>query len=171
MKGLNSGSRILALDVHPQSYGYAVLETPANLLDWGVRRGYRPRESKRPPSMQGGLRTLLEIWRPSLVVVSEPSRHWTVRTRKRWADLLKEVRRLRIPVRRLTTWAVRNAFDERRRLTKYLIASMLVMQFPFLAATLPPPRKIWKSEDYRMGIFGAVALAIAGCGPKHGGNH
>ena len=88
-RALRPGARILALDLHPQRYGYAVLETPANLLDWGVRRGCRPRESKRPASMQRGLRTLLEIWRPSLVVVSEPSRHWTVRIRKRWADLLK----------------------------------------------------------------------------------
>jgi hypothetical protein len=42
------------------------------------------------------------------------------------------------------------------------MAPMLVRQFPFLASTLPPPRKIYQSEDYRMGIFAAAALALAG---------
>ena len=101
------------------------------------------------------------------MVVSEPSKRWTLRIRKRWAELLKEVRCFRIPVRRVAKRAVRNAFGQRKRITKYMIACMLVLQFPFLAATLPPPRKTWKSEDYRMGILGAVALAISVRGPKH----
>jgi hypothetical protein len=30
-----------------------------------------------------------------------------------------------------------------------------------LAAKLPPKRKCWESEDYRMSIFDAVALGVA----------
>jgi hypothetical protein len=41
---------------------------------------------------------------------------------------------------------------------------MLVRQFPFLASTLPPLRKMWQSDDYRMGMFAAAALAVAASG-------
>jgi len=29
-------TRILALDLHPHSFGYVVVESPSRLLDWGV---------------------------------------------------------------------------------------------------------------------------------------
>ena len=32
---------------------------------------------------------------------------------------------------------------------------------PELAAKLPPKRKIWQSEDYRMSIFDAAAVGVA----------
>jgi len=56
-------------------------------------------------------------------------------------------------------------------MTKYAMASMLVRQFPFLAAMLPPKRRIWESEDYRMHIFAAVALALATSSQLHTTNH
>jgi len=38
---------------------------------------------------------------------------------------------------------------------------MLAKQFPDeLASRLPPKRKTWESEDSRMDIFDAVALAV-----------
>jgi hypothetical protein len=37
----------------------------------------------------------------------------------------------------------------------------LAKQFPKLASRLPPKRKIWQSEDYRMGIFDAAAVGVA----------
>ena len=41
------------------------------------------------------------------------------------------------------------------------MAEMIAMQFPDeLASRLPPKRKPWKSEDARMDIFDAVALAV-----------
>ena len=44
---------------------------------------------------------------------------------------------------------------------KYEVASVLAKQFPALASRLPPKRKIWQSEDYRMGIFDAAAVGVA----------
>ena len=158
---LRPGARILALDLHPQRYGYAVLEAPANLLDWGVRRRYRKHEPSRNSSMHKSLQSLLEMWRPSLVLIKEPSTHRTARREKRLASLIDTVRRCRIPTRSLTDHEVRSIFGPGSSMTKYVMASMLVRQFPFLASTLPPPRKIYQSEDYRMNMFAAVALALA----------
>jgi len=44
---------------------------------------------------------------------------------------------------------------------KYEVASVLAKQFPALASRLPHKRKIWQSEDYRMGIFDAAAVGVA----------
>jgi hypothetical protein len=45
--------------------------------------------------------------------------------------------------------------------TKHDVAKVLAQKFPEeLGDRLPPKRKPWMSEDYRMDIFGAVALGI-----------
>jgi hypothetical protein len=46
-------------------------------------------------------------------------------------------------------------------LNKYEVASALARQFPDLALRLPPKRKCWQSEHYRMGIFDAAAVGVA----------
>lgn len=165
MKTLPSGARILALDLHPQRFGYAVLETPADLLDWGIRRHYRKHGRFSDLSMCVRLRSLLQIWRPSLAVVKELSGYRAARTKMRQAGLFREIRRCRIPIWRVTERDVQSVLDS-STLTKYATACILVQQFPFLASTLPPQRKIWASEDYRMGIFAAVRLALAGSGRR-----
>jgi len=44
--------------------------------------------------------------------------------------------------------------------TKYEIAHQIARQIPDLVARLPRFRKPWMSEDHRMGIFDAAALAL-----------
>ena len=40
-------------------------------------------------------------------------------------------------------------------------ATAIAGQFPELLSLLPPKRKIWDSEDYRMKIFDAAAIGVA----------
>ena len=45
--------------------------------------------------------------------------------------------------------------------TKHQLAEMMAKRFPEqLGLQLPPRRRPWMSEDARMGIFNAVALAM-----------
>jgi hypothetical protein len=45
--------------------------------------------------------------------------------------------------------------------TKHLLAEIMAKRFPAqLGLQLPPKRKPWMSEDSRMSIFDAVALAL-----------
>ena len=49
--------------------------------------------------------------------------------------------------------------------TKQEMAEKLAKDFPDeLASRLPPKRRLWMSEDSRMDIFDAVALAVAAVG-------
>jgi hypothetical protein len=153
-------ARILALDVHPKRYGYAVLEMPADLLDWGVRRQYRKDAPRRLNWVRKGLRDLLDRWRPSLIVTKQLSKPATSRLKKTRASLVAEARRFGIPVRPVREAAILATFGGGRHVTKHDIAQMLVQRFSFLAFLRPPLRKIYESQDYRMSMFAAVALAL-----------
>jgi hypothetical protein len=64
-------------------------------------------------------------------------------------------------VKRVSKSAVKHAFAECPNQTKYEIAVAIGKRFPELAPRVPPFRKPWMSEDYRMSIFDAVALGLA----------
>jgi hypothetical protein len=44
--------------------------------------------------------------------------------------------------------------------SKYAIAEAIAKHLPAFERHLPPQRKPWMSEDSRMGIFNAAALAL-----------
>jgi hypothetical protein len=96
---------------------------------------------------------------PSAIVVQKDFFESKKKTGMRDA-LLKQAESHRIPIRFLTRRAVKNAFPDCNR-NKYTIAGALAKQLPELAPRLPGLRKIWKSEDYRISIFDAVALGVA----------
>jgi len=56
---------------------------------------------------------------------------------------------------------VRKAFATWNAQTKEEIALVIADRFPELALQLPPHRKCYMSEDLRMSIFDAAALAVA----------
>ena len=43
---------------------------------------------------------------------------------------------------------------------KQTLAEVIAKHVPAFARHVPPPRKPWKSEDARMGLFDAAALAL-----------
>src|SRR6266496_1818354 len=60
--------RILAIDLHPRSFGYVVIESPTKLLDWGVcscRRKGKPSDVL----IRRRLGPLLRLWKPTLLVI------------------------------------------------------------------------------------------------------
>ncbi|HET9410043.1 MAG TPA: hypothetical protein VFO39_22595 [Candidatus Sulfotelmatobacter sp.] len=66
----------------------------------------------------------------------------------------------RVPVRVISAKALRETFAGQNR-NKQEIASTVATRFPELLSILPPKRKPWQSEDYRMSIFDAAAVGIA----------
>ena len=74
-------------------------------------------------------------------------------------DISKLASKRKIKVRRFSRVKVKQAFSESGASNKYEIAVAIAGRFPELAPRLPRFRKPWMSEDYRMSIFDAVALA------------
>jgi hypothetical protein len=154
--------RVLALDLRPRSFGYVVFEGPDRLLDWGVRSFRRGVNAVRIPRAKK-LATLLEESMPSAVVLQKSWSH-AKNNQKRSKALdaaLRVAKKTGTAVRLVGSHAVIKAFGSQGHLTKYQVASAVAERFPELAVRLPPQRKPWQSEDYRMSIFDAAALGVA----------
>jgi hypothetical protein len=154
--------RVLAIDPITRGFGFAVLDGPKELVDWGVRA-----TKPSPKPIERALREvakLLEGYSPDRVVVEDCLRGGS-RLGKRSQRLIERVVRLAderdIPVRRIPRAGLRRAFSSEYARTKYQIALAIVRRFPELAVRLPPIRKPWMSEPAQMGVFDAVAFALA----------
>jgi len=153
----NSLTRILALDLHPRSFGYVVVENSSRLLDWGVS-SYRGKHDAANVLVCKRMRQLLDLWRPAALVLHNP-----VKKSQRPKDGLTEWIVAEAKSRRIIVRApVKNSADyQGKNLTKYENARRVAERFPVLTRALPPKRKAWESEHYRMSIFTAAALAMA----------
>jgi len=150
--------RVLALDVHPRSFGFVVFEGPNRILDLGIR-SFRPGVNAVKIPAAKKLLALLDEFTPSAVVIRKRLTSSTKKP-KLLSIIERQVRSRGIPVTFITPRDVNRAFVGFES-NKYQVASVLARQFPALASKLPPKRKCWQSEDYRMGIFDAAALGVA----------
>src|SRR5712664_3512248 len=108
MTDQNKERRVLALNVHPRSFGFVVFEGPNRMLDWGVRSFRTGANAVKIPAATKFL-TLLDEFRPSAVVIRE-----RVTGRKTKLKMLmtieRQARSRRIPVRRVSRGDVNRAF-------------------------------------------------------------
>lgn len=155
--------RVLAIDPTSQGFGFAVLEGPDRLVDWGVKhvrgeRNYRNRRCLEQVSR------LIAWYQPDVLAV-EHTGVKSCRRRSRARRLIEgfvglaSVQNLR--TRRVSRRKVQECFSRTVSATKYQIAQAIAQRFPELEYSLPPVRKPWMSEDERMGIFDAVTFGYA----------
>jgi hypothetical protein len=155
--------RILAIDPITRGFGFAVLDGPHCLIDWGLKGTSRWQEPRERWCLRQ-IAELIDVYRPDRVVVEDcfDRRSRRVQTSRRLIERICNVARLHgVSARRISRAGVHRAFPPERACTKYKIALAIAGRFPELAWRLPPIRKPWMSEDTRMGIFDAVALALA----------
>ena len=62
--------RVLALDVHPRSFGFIVFEGPNRILDWGTK-SFRPGVNAVQIPAAEKLLALFDEFTPSAVVIRE----------------------------------------------------------------------------------------------------
>ena len=152
-------NRTLAVDLASRGFGYAILDAKGRLVDWGFRR---VRGDKAAESMSR-IMDLLEWYAPE-ILVHEDCDATTSRRAPRIRALAREVRRMAkaVEVRVMSvSWQhVRAVFGRSARATKDQIAARVAHLYPIMSRHLPPKRKIWMSEDERMNMFDAVALAL-----------
>ena len=153
-------SLITAIYLNSRGFGFALFEGPTAPLDWGTVeiRGKEKREK-----LLARIDAVFARYRPDVVVLQDMSERGTHRLH-RISQLNETITERAVdygfPVRFFSRNDVRRCFGYLQAASKDTIASAIVKHIPALGRFLPPPRKLWKSEDARMGIFDAAALAL-----------
>jgi hypothetical protein len=147
--------RILALDLHPASFGYAVLEN-AELLDWGTRRCTS--DGSRMPL---GISRLMDVWDPTQIVVREgaPARQVASIKKRALKSGVKVVTIRRSLERKVFESSCANRFDR---------AVAIASRYAPLQARVPERRKLGYREPYQIRLFNAIATGLAHMQDKPG---
>lgn len=148
--------RVLALDLHPLSFGYAIFEGPRELLDWGIKSFRHGANAVKAP-FNVKLALLLDQYGPDVVVIKKPRTAALKRMARRIVALAQH---RMAPVRLMPGDSVRRAFPNNNQ-NKHQIATVIAERFPELSPRLRPKRKLWQSEKYSMSVFDAAAVGVA----------
>jgi hypothetical protein len=155
--------RILAIAPTSRGIGYAVLEN--TLVDWGVKSVKAG--DKNAHSIQK-VEEMIALYHPVVLVLQDLCAN-DARRSPRMQELGQQIVSMamarKLKVKLVTRAQVREGFFSDGGGTKQELAEILAERFSEeLGNRLPPKRKPWTSEDYRMGIFDALALGLAATG-------
>jgi Holliday junction resolvasome RuvABC endonuclease subunit len=159
MKTRDGDNHACTLAIAPSSrgFGFAVIEENGTLVDWGVKsvRGNKNARCRKKAE------ELIVHYRPELLVLEHHSSRRNKRILALSSLLAEAATRHKTRVQRVHRHRVYEAFGLDGKGTKHALAEILAGRYRLeLGPRLPPKRKPWMSEDYRMGIFDALALAL-----------
>jgi Holliday junction resolvasome RuvABC endonuclease subunit len=152
--------RILAIAPSSRGFGYAVIEGHKLLVDWGTRS---VTGDKNAGSLKE-VKKMIEHYNPQVMVVEntatkESRRSLRIKTLTKRLVAVAEKRNIKVGL--FSQEQVRGVFFGDAVGTKHALAEIIAGRFPEeLGFRLPPKRRTWMSEDSRMDIFDAVALAL-----------
>jgi len=153
--------RILAIAPSTRGFGFAVLEGQETLVDWGVNTVKKGDKNKQSLAK---VEKLIAHYQPGVLVLEDASAknsRRSPRIRKLSQQIIKMAANRKISVKLFSRDQVMKTFITDGHGTKHALAEILVKRFPEeLDLQLPLKRKPWMSEDSRMNIFDAVALAM-----------
>jgi hypothetical protein len=156
-KNLPTHPRILGLAPSPAGVGVAVIEGVNSLVGWDMKRVRKSSNSECMVKVEKAV----AYYQPQVIVMEDGSERAS-----RHRALIKRIvafagkRGVRVVV--LSRKQVRGIFFAEGLGSKDALAEILAERFPEeLGARLPRKRRTSMSEDHRMGMFEAVALALA----------
>jgi hypothetical protein len=154
-----TAKRVLAIDPFSRGVGFAVLEGPERLIDWGLRTTGRADNAKALRVID----KLIDRFRPDVLALED----WESAGSRRCGRVQTLLDRIaategpRVLVRLITRRQIRAIGPLPQTSTKRGRACFLAERFLELQPFLPPIRKPWMPEDDRMAIFDAVSFAVA----------
>lgn len=150
---------ILAIFPNNRGFGYACLEWPNVPVDYAVITANPLTNAKLVTHFS----TLLELLKPTVVLLRSAAEGQ--RCGKRNEKLLAEIAAMaeskNLKTYTYTREQIRYVFAQFGIESKYDIAKHIISEIPELEVYAPKKRKPWESENYTMGIFDAIALAVA----------
>jgi hypothetical protein len=160
MKSSSEQFRIFAVSLSSRGFGYSVMESNNHLVDYGNKVVGKDKNAWSLVHIA----KMITINRPNVLVPQSMKATGTPRASRikhlhRSVVLLAKKHEVRVVETSRTE--LRNTLLGSQDATKHEIATLLAERFPDeLESRLPPKRKAWASEDSRMDIFDAVALAV-----------
>lgn len=155
MGGRRIAVRILGLAATIRGFAYGLTEGPVCLVDVNIRR--RPAEKA---DVAKALASLLANSRPLFVAFGATKSKRGSREQMLDDALTDICRENDVMILRITNRQL-NALTTMPNPSKWDIAREVARQFPEIAHRLPKKPALWESEDDRIGIFQAIAVATA----------
>jgi hypothetical protein len=150
---------VLAIRPTPRGFAYAFFEAPLSPVDWGVSEVAGT--DKNPATLEAVARLCKRV-RPDTLVLEDRSHAVSkryARVRRLHSHLSTLAQEQDIQLAHYSRPAIRSAFHY-GMITRYEIAQAIAAFIPAFEDRLPPPRKLWKSEDPRLWLFDAASLAM-----------
>jgi len=123
---------VLAIDPSTRGFGFAVLEGPNRLIDWGVKETKKNKNTRTLTLIE----ELIDRYQPSVIVVEDYDGKGSRRCRRIQGlinDISKLASKKKIRVRSFSRVKVKQAFSESGASNKQEIAIAIANRFPELA--------------------------------------
>jgi hypothetical protein len=136
-------NRILAVEIRTDRLGYAVLETPERLVDFGAAW------FEVPGAARARIARVLRLCHPSLLVLRGGAMRYPRNLRKRRLVariVCDEAKKFEIPIARITEHEFAAYFARHSCRDKYDVATILAKWFPEVAWRLPKRPKFYDPE-------------------------
>jgi hypothetical protein len=160
MNDLQRYACVVAVYLNTRGFAFVVFESSLSPVDWGIRETRGPQKNSRCITK---IERIFDRYHPSVLILQDTSLEGTRRT-QRIRDLNEDIVELamirEIPACAYSRADVVSAFSEFGVESKHDLALVIAQHIPAFERHLPPPRKPWMSEDARMGLFDAAALAL-----------
>lgn len=153
--------RVMAIAPSTRGFGFVVLEGQETLVDWGAKSVKGDKNARSLMKAAG----LITHYQPDVLVLPNASSKNSRRS-SRIKELVQAIIDLsksrKIKVALFSPEQVKRYILAGGAGTKHTVAEIIAQRFEAeLGPILPPKRSLWKSEDRRMDIFEAAALALS----------
>jgi hypothetical protein len=151
--------RVLGIDPFARGVGYAVIEGPNSLVDWGVKSTMRADNQK---SMRI-VKALIARFKPEVLAIEDCQSTGSRRCARvqKLLDGIAAGGEGQVRVCPVSHTQLSLIGPHAQTNTKYSRACYLAERFPDLRAFVPPFRKAWMTESDHMAIFDALSFAVA----------
>jgi hypothetical protein len=151
---------VAAIYLNSRGFAFVLFEGPLAPRDWGA---VEARGKDKRARLLARIDGLLSRYKPDVLVLQNTSHNGTHRPhriRHLNEAVAETAERYGLQVLSFSRAEVREHFAYLGSVTKDTIAAAIAKRIPAFERFVPPPRKLWKSEDARMGIFDAAALVL-----------
>lgn len=155
----SNNETVLAIYPNFRGFGYAFLESPTEPRDCGIVT-IRPICNRKCLER---IKKFIDYYRPTLIVLQDFSGKYSnksTRVKTLIDNLISFCHTNQISVKQYSREQIRFVFSQFQVKSKYAIAKKIVEWLPQFKNKMPEVRKPWMCDDYNMGIFDAVSLAL-----------